>query len=433
VIALKTAEALGSTRKAQLGGQNKQAREEAEREQTCPMDIEYGPEQFLERRKASETQSGIQSFLRRCPIDGCQMVIGTMNREDMFTHFRTHSNVRAQVVGSELTTFECPLLDYKGEVCHHKLSLKNGGADLRFHYGHRGSPADQEAVQAAARSEALTDPLAKGVIMEPEAAETSAQSQKPPPQTHAQLLSYYLPRTYPSKYTPTTTCKKIPTPAPMMARTPASRKARSQSSTKARNPTSTKALTPVPKKTPEPLSKKTSTPSSKVKDVPQSLTRASIPRTAKGVQGTISTKAKKRITKVSFAFAKRPLNVAPIAKTKDKATDEDSATIDDDPRPEKEILPAKEAEESIAMDKKRKQRDDEEEGKAGRSLTWPRIGNVTSSSPAKKRQKKAEEETGIKAEGTSSRRVTRSLSATAIQPPEPSINTVLGLRRIRGL
>lgn len=405
MTASKKADTLGRTQKE---GRNEQAKEGLEREQTYAMDIDYGTEQFVERRKASEPQSGIQSFLRRCPIEGCQTVIGTMNGEDMFTHFKTHSGVSTPVVGSDLTTFECPLLDYRGEVCHQKLSLKNGGADMRFHYGHKGSPADQEAVQAAGRGEVLNDPLAKVVIMEPEAAETSAHPLKPPPQTHAQLLSYYLPRTYFTKYTPTTLSKKTPTLAPKEAGTPASAKAR----------------TPVPKKTPEPLSKRTPTTSAKVKGVPQSLKRSSRPRKAKGVQGTISAKAKKTITKVSFAFAKRPLNIAPVARTTDEAADEDCATTDDDLSSQKEILPAKEAEESIAMDKKRKQRDDEEDEKAGRSLTWPRKRNMASSSPTKKRQKEAKEEIGIKAEGASTRRVTRrvtrSLLATPIKPPEPT-------------
>jgi hypothetical protein len=157
MIVLQDAKKSGQALEVQFEAQNKQAGEGGKPD-VEPMELGDEIVPYINGNKTNVAESDISTTFGKCPINGCHMVIGTMTRENMFSHFKTHSDAKTQIGGPGLTTIECPLLDYKGENCLQKLSLKNGGADLRFHFTHRGTPEDQAAVQAAGADEDLLGP-----------------------------------------------------------------------------------------------------------------------------------------------------------------------------------------------------------------------------------------------------------------------------------
>jgi uncharacterized protein with PIN domain len=132
-----------------------------------------------------ETQT-IPSDLGKCPIDGCYHKIGTMTREEIFTHLQTHSNIGTQAAGVNVTSFKCPLQDYKGETCNRVLSLENNALDLKYHYVHRGTAAEQKAVQEAGNGREANDPATQGLRDAHKAADASLQ-------THTGFLAEHQP------------------------------------------------------------------------------------------------------------------------------------------------------------------------------------------------------------------------------------------------
>jgi hypothetical protein len=95
-----------------------------------------------------------------CPITGCRQIIGTMDRQEIFAHFQSHTEPSVKAPNTSATTFRCPLYDFKGEICNQVLSL----ADLRFHYGHKGTHEQQLAVQMAGQGLNTDNITIKGPI-----------------------------------------------------------------------------------------------------------------------------------------------------------------------------------------------------------------------------------------------------------------------------